>query len=143
MEYTQDIMKQIEDVVEKQAAQMVGTDTDKETLEQAKELARAAIMEEIEEAVARQMKERADQMKERAAAVEDYNAFCQKEMDEPDFKETQTFAVNTFFYRLKPTKRAAVSEAYQRIENNTATVADIQIVMEFFTDAKNARRAAV
>ena len=143
MEYTQDIMKQIEDVVEKQASKMVGTDADKETLEQAKELARAAIMDEIEEAVNRQMKERADQMKERAAAVEDYNAFCQKEMSEPDFKETQTFAVETYFYTLDATHQKAVAKAYRNIEANTADGRDIHIVTQFFTDAKQARRAAV
>ena len=81
-------------------------------------------------------------LRELAAACEVYNSFCEQEMQEPDFKDTQTFAVDHFIYRLEPMKRAAIVEAYQRIEKNTATVADTQIVMEFFTDAKNARRAA-
>ena len=136
MEYTQDIMKQIEAVVEEQAAQMVGTDADKEKLNKAKELARAAIMDEIEEAVNRQIKERADM-------VEGYNSFCQKEMSEPDFKETQTFAVETYFYTLDATHQEAVAKAYRNIEANTADGRDIHIVTNFFTDAKQARRAAV
>lgn len=143
MEYTQDIMKQIEDVVEEQAAKMVGTDADKEKLEQAKELARAAIMEEIEEAIARQMKAREKELKERADMVEGYNSFCQQEMSEPDFKETQTFAVETYFYTLDATHQQAVAKAYRNIEANTADGRDIYIVTQFFTDAKQARRAAV
>ena len=93
------------------------------------------------ETVAFELMRQAEEMKQLEAAVRSYNDFYNTEAQEPDFKETQTFAVDHFFYSLDPAKQAAVADAYQRIEKNAATVADVQIVMEFFTDAKNARRA--
>lgn len=88
------------------------------------------------------LEQRRKELMEREEACREYNSFCTREMQESDFKDTQTFAVDHFFYRLTTTKRAAIKDAYQRIEDNVATVADVQLIMDFFTDAKTAKRAA-
>lgn len=74
------------------------------------------------------------------AATQTYNEFVQKEFAEPDFKEIQNFAKNEFFEQLSPNEKQIVAGSYLRVEQQTASPAEMLNVVLFYKMAKAAYR---
>lgn len=83
-----------------------------------------------------------DLFRKHRALVQDYNAFYQREQQEPDYKETVTFAVGDFLDEQDRAAQITIITAYAHILKNTATREDVQIVKKYFLDAKKAHRRA-
>ena len=64
-----------------------------------------------------------------------------QEPAQPDFPDVVQFATNEFFEKQAPGVQFAVSDAYTRIQRNTASPQDILVVKNYFEKAQGAFRA--
>ena len=153
--FTPEIAKQIDDAANKQAMQMTGmTQEDIEALEYAdendakaktyryaKDLARANIIENIQQSARRQQEYAAKILENHAKLVNEYNSFYQEQQAQPDYQDVVQFATNEFFEKQAPGVQFAVSDAYNRVQRNTASPQDILVVKNYFEKAQGAFRA--
>lgn len=71
-------------------------------------------------------------------AVQDFNKFAAREKAKPDFPAVKEFALNGYFKRRPEAEKYGIATAYARIECNTATTTEIELIKRYF---KAARRA--
>lgn len=152
--FSPEIAKQIDAEVTKQAMQMTGMtkedidaldyadddDAKAKTYRYAKDLARATIIENIQRAARRQQEYTARILENHQKLVNEYNQFYNEQKAQPDFNEVVNFATNEFFEQQAPGVQFAVSDAYTRVQRNTASPQDILVVKNFFAEAQNAYR---
>lgn len=77
-------------------------------------------------------------MTEHNAAIESYNAYAAREMQEKNFEEVKNFATGEYFDALPPNVQRIIAESYVRIERQTASPAEIILVQNYFAQAKAA-----
>ncbi len=153
--FSPEIAKQIDEAVNKQAMQMTGmtqedidaleyadeSDAKAKTYRYAKDLARASIIGNIQQAAKRQQEYTARILENHQKLVNEYNRFYDEQKTQPDFNDTVQFATNEFFEQQEPGVQFAVSDAYTRVQRNTASPQDILVVKNFFAEAQKAFRA--
>lgn len=153
--FTPEIARQIDEAANKQAMQMTGmtqedidaleyadeNDTKAKTYRYAKDLARANIIENIQQTARRQQEFAAKFLENHAKLVSEYNTFYQEQQAQPDYQDVVQFATNEFFEKQAPGVQFAVSDAYNRVQRNTASPQDILVVKNYFEKAQGAFRA--
>ena len=153
--FTPEIAKQIDAAANQQAMQMTGmtkedidaleyadeNDDKAKTYRYAKDLARATIIENIQQSARRQQEYAAKILENHAKLVNEYNSFYQEQQAQPDFPDIVQFATNEFFEKQAPGVQFAVSDAYTRVQKNTASPQDILVVKNYFEKAQGAFRA--
>ncbi|WP_295155163.1 hypothetical protein [Selenomonas sp. AE3005] len=151
---TPDVMKQIEELKKQEALRMSGLTQDdldgmeymeendprKQQYEFALKMAENTVMSRIQQAQMEQMRQAEAVLRAHDASVQEYNTFAQKEMSEPDFQNVMQFATQDYFFNRSPIEQQTLSEAYARIERNVASPADVMLIKNYFTEAKNAYR---
>lgn len=151
-QFTPDSIKLINEAAQKQAIQMTGLTQDdidameymddddpkKQTYQYALETAKANIRENIRAMMAQRQQDAARFMRVHQESVNDYNNFYQEQAKDPQFEAIKNYAVNEYFTKMPPSKQQTVAASYARIERNVASPAEIQLVMDYFRDAKAA-----
>lgn len=151
---TPDVMKQIEDLKKQEALRMSGlTQEDLDGMEYMEEndprkaryqfalkMADSTIMSRIQQAQMEQMRQAEAVLRAHDASVQEYNQFAEREKAEPDFNDVIQFATQDFFFKRSPIEQQTLSEAYARIEQNVASPADIMLIKNYFTEAKQVFR---
>ena len=149
---TPENIKLINEAAKQQAIQMTGLSQDdidamdymddddpkKQTYQYALDTAKANIRENIRTAMAQRQQAAARFLQVHQQSVNDYNNFYREQAQDPQFESVKNFAVNEYFEQLPPAKQQTVAASYARIEKNVASPAEIQLVMDYFRDAKAA-----
>lgn len=149
---TPENIKLINEAAKQQAIQMTGLSQDdidamdymddddpkKQTYQYALDTAKANIRENIRTAIAQRQQAAARFLQVHQQSVNDYNNFYREQAQDPQFESVKNFAVNEYFEQLPPAKQQTVAASYARIEKNVASPAEIQLVMDYFRDAKAA-----
>lgn len=149
---TPDVMKQIEELKKQEALRMSGLsqedldgmeymeddDPRKTQYEFALKMAENTVMSRIQQAQMEQMRQAEATLRAHDASVQEYNQFAKREMAEPDFQNVMKFAAEDYFFKRSPVEQQTLSEAYYRIERNVASPADVMLIKNYFTEAKNA-----
>ena len=145
-------IKLINDAAQKQAMQMAGLTQDdidamdymddddpkKQTYQYALEMAKANIRENVRTLMAQRQQATARFMQVHQQSVADYNNFYREQTQDPHFNDIVNFATNDYFEKLPPAKQQTVAASYARIERNVASPAEIQLIMDYFREAKAA-----
>lgn len=154
---TPDIVAQINEAVKQQALQMTGftaedldsfdymeeNDPRKSQYKAAYEMARMNVYAGIQQAQQQRAANAKHMIEVHNASVQDYNAFAQTEMAEPDFKDVSAYAIGDYFENgISKAEQPAIASAYQRIERNIASPEDIALIKRYYKDAKAAYRAS-
>ena len=151
---TPDMARQIDEAINQQAIAMAGltkedldsmeymdeTDPRKMRYAHAKEMAKAEVYYNIQQARVQQQQEYQRLVARQNQAVDSFNNFYYQQLAEPDFNEVREYATADFFNSLAPDEQPVVREAYERVERNTASPQDIAVVKRFFLDAKSSYR---
>lgn len=151
---TPDVMQKIEELKKQEALRMSGlTQEDLEGMEYMEEndprktryqfalkMADSTIMNRIQQAQMEQARQAEAVLRAHDACVQDYNSFAQREAAEPDFQNVIQFATQDFFFKKSPAEQQTLSEAYERIERNVASPAEVMLIKNYFNEAKNAYR---
>ena len=149
---TEDLIKNFEDAITYGAKQLSGfsdeqveeldcLDDDDPRIKQwkfAKRIAESAVYNNyISEQVARQqeMQRRALMQNQSVSAFNDYVA---RQQAEDNFNAVRKFATTDFYNSLNDLDKMAISDAQNRIANNTALPSDFKVVRDFFSQAKSA-----
>ena len=149
-----EVIKQIDELKKQEALRMSGLTQDdldgmeymeendprKQQYEFALKMAENTVMSRIQQAQMEQMRQAEAVLRAHDASVQEYNTFAQKEMSEPDFQNVMQFATQDYFFNRSPIEQQTLSEAYARIEKNVASPADVMLIKNYFTEAKNAYR---
>lgn len=149
---TPDVMKQIEELKKQEALRMSGLsqedldgmeymeedDPRKTQYQFALKMAENTVMSRIQQAQMEQMRQAEATLRAHDASVQEYNQFAKREMAEPDFQNVMKFAAEEYFFKRSPVEQQTLSEAYYRIERNVASPADVMLIKNYFTEAKNA-----
>jgi hypothetical protein len=149
---TPDVVKQIDELKKQEALRMTGlsqedldgmeymeeTDPRKQQYQFALKMAENNIVSRIQQARVEQARQAEAFMQAHNASVADYNAFAQKEMAAPDFQQVMKFATEDYFTQKSPAEQQTIANAYVRVERNTASPAEVMLVKNYFTEAKNA-----
>ncbi len=150
--FSPEIAQQIDEAVMQQAMQMTGmtkddvdaleyadeNDAQAKTFAYAKEMARANVIGSIQQAARRQREYAQQILSNQQALVNDFNKFYEAQKAEPDYEATVQYATNEYFEAQPPGVQFAVSDAYSRVQRNTASPQDILIVQNYFRSAKDA-----
>lgn len=153
---TPDVMKQIEELKKQEALRMSGLsqedldgmeymeedDPRKTQYQFALKMAENTVMSRIQQAQMEQMRQAEATLRAHDASVQEYNQFAKREMAEPDFQNVMKFAAEEYFFKRSPVEQQTLSEAYYRIERNVASPADVMLIKNYFTEAKNAYHGA-
>lgn len=151
---TPDVIKQIDELKKQEALRMSGlSQEDLDGMEYMEEndprraqyqfalkMAENTIANRIQQAQMEQMRQAEAVLRAHDASVQEYNQFAQKEMSDPDFQNVMQFATQDYFFGRSPIEQQTLSEAYARIERNVASPADVMLIKNYFTEAKNAYR---
>lgn len=108
---------------------------------QAKSLAQMSVLEAVRKGRIAQAQQQQQAQSNYLAATQIYNEFAQKEFKEPDFKDIQHFATNEFFEQLDPRMQRIVANSYLRVEQQTASPAEMLAVKNYYEQAKAAFRS--
>ena len=149
---TPEIVKQIDTLKKQEALRMTGlsqedldgmeymedTDPRKQQYQFALKMAESNIVSRIQQARVEQAQQAEAFMQAHNASVADYNAFAQKEMAAPDFQQVMKFATEDYFEKKSPAEQQTIANAYVRVERNTASPAEVMLIKNYFTEAKNA-----
>ena len=73
--------------------------------------------------------------------VDGYNSFVQQAMQEPDAPAIKDFATNEYFDSMPPARKNTIAASYARIERNTASPAEIELVKTYYAEARDAYHA--
>lgn len=153
--FTPEIAKQIDEAANKQAMQITGmtkedidaleyaddSDAKAKTYRYAKDLARANIIENIQQSARRQQEYAAKILENHAKLVNEYNSYYQEQQAQPDYQDVVQFATNEFFEKQTPGTQFTVLDAYNRVQRNIASPQDILVVKNYFEKAQGAFRA--
>lgn len=151
---TPEIMKQIDELKKQEALRMSGltqedldgmdymeeNDPRKAQYQFALKMAESTVMNRIQQAQLEQMRQAEAVLKAHNASVADYNDFAQREMASPDFQNVMKYATEDFFFSKSPAEQETLAVAYSRIERNVASPAEVMLIKNYFTEAKNAYR---
>lgn len=74
-------------------------------------------------------------------AVDDYNGFVEQAAQEPDASAVKEFATGDYFDSMPPVRKNIIAASYARIERNTASPAEIELIKAYYAEARNAYRA--
>ena len=149
---TPEIVKQIDELKKQEAIRMTGLskedldsmeymeddDPRKQQYQFALKMAENSIVSRIQQARIEQARQAEAFMQAHNASVADYNAFASKEMAAPDFQQVMTFASGDYLSKKSPAERQTILDAYNRVERNTASPAEVLLIKNYFTEAKNA-----
>jgi hypothetical protein len=149
---TPEVVKQIDELKKQEALRMTGlsqedldgmeymedTDPRKQQYQFALKMAESNIVSRIQQARIEQAQQAEAFMQAHNASVADYNAFAQKEMAAPDFQQVMKFATEDYFAKKSPAEQQTIANAYVRVERNTASPAEVLLIKNYFTEAKNA-----
>lgn len=72
--------------------------------------------------------------------VQEYKAFAQKVVAEPDFEAVKNFATREFFEQLSPFERKTLASAYIQVEQQTASPSEIMCIKRYYEQARAAYR---
>ena len=145
-------IKLINEAAQKQAMQMAGLTQDdidamdymddddpkKQTYQYALDTAKANIRENVRNLMTQRQQATARFMQVHQQSVNDYNNFYREQTQDPHFNDIVNFATNDYFEKLSPAKQQTVAASYARIERNVASPAEIQLIMDYFREAKAA-----
>ena len=149
---TPEVVKQIDQLKKQEAIRMTGLskedldsleymeddDPRKQQYQFALKMAESNIVSRIQQARVEQARQAEVFMQAHNASVADYNDFAQKEMAAPDFQQVMKFATEVYFEKKSPIEQQAIANAYYRVERNTASPAEVLLIKNYFTEAKNA-----
>jgi hypothetical protein len=149
---TPNVMRKIEELKKQEALRMSGLsqedldgmeymeedDPRKTQYQFALKMAENTVMSRIQQAQMEQMRQAEATLRAHDASVQEYNQFAKREMAEPDFQNVMKFAAEEYFFKRSPIEQQTLSEAYYRIERNVASPADVMLIKNYFTEAKNA-----
>jgi len=107
---------------------------------QAKDIAKDRIYTAIKQAQAARQQQAQQFLMNHQAAVQTYNEFAKKEFAEPDYKQIQQFATNEFFEQMPQNEQRILAQAYIRVEQQTASPAEMLAVKQYYERAKAAYR---
>ena len=99
------------------------------------------ILMAIQQAQMNEITRRQELQKRHMANIKSYNDFATKAMREPDFAEIQAYAINEGLNKLDESDKIAVSDAYYRIEHQTANATDIALIKNYFKQAAKEYRS--
>lgn len=149
---TPEVVKQIDTLKKQEALRMTGltqedldgmeymeeSDPRKQQYQFALKMAESNIVNRIHQARAEQARQAEAFMQAHNASVADYNEFAQREMAAPDFQQIMKFATEDYFAKKSPAEQQTIANAYVRVERNTASPAEVMLIKDYFTEAKNA-----
>jgi hypothetical protein len=149
---TPEVVKQIDELKKQEALRMTGlsqedldgmeymeeTDPRKQQYQFALKMAESNIVNRIQQVRVEQARQAEEFLAAHNASVQDYNAFAQKEMAAPDFQSVMKYATEDYFETKNPVEQQAIANAYVRVERNTASPAEVVLIKNYFTEAKNA-----
>lgn len=149
---TPEIVKQIDDLKKQEALRMTGLSQEdldgmeymeddaprKQQYQFALKMAENSIVSRIQQARIEQARQAEAFMQAHNASVADYNAFASKEMAAPDFQQVMKFAAEDYLAKKSPAEQQTIMMAYNRVEQNTASPAEVLLIKNYFTEAKNA-----
>lgn len=121
---------------------MEDDDPRKQRWEYAKEMAKGQIFDRIRQAQAMRFAQAQRFLQAQQQSIADFNAYAQQASQEPDFEQIKSYAINEFFGAL-PTQRdkEIITQAYARVERNSASPEDMYLIKNYFAQAKAAYRA--
>lgn len=117
-------------------------DPKKQKFRFALDIAKNNIMRNVAAARAQRAAQAQQFMAVHKAAVSDYNNFAQKEMQAQDFQAVREYAMQEYFDKLPSVRKNIITSAYARVERNTASPAEIELVKAYYTEARDAYHAA-
>lgn len=121
---------------------MEDDDPRKQRWEYAKEMAKGQIFDRIRQAQAMKVAQTERFLQAHRQSIADFNAYAQQASQEPDFEQVKDYAINEFFSAL-PTQRdkEIITQAYARVERNSASPEDMYLIKNYFAQARAAYRA--
>lgn len=121
---------------------MEDDDPRKQRWDYAKEMAKGQIFDRIRQAQAMRVAQAERFLQAQQQSIADFNAYAQQASQEPDFEQVKDYAINEFFGAL-PTQRdkEIITQAYARVERNSASPEDMYLIKNYFAQAKAAYRA--
>lgn len=151
-----EVMKQLKQVVDQETMKMTGMsqddvealeymdddDTRKQTWNTARKFAEAQVFQKVQEARNMQLAESRRKIAVHNENVLRYNEFARKQMEDPNFKAIQSYAINDYFSSRDKHDQEIIAGAYSRIQNNAGSPTDTMIIRDYFTAAKNAYNRA-
>ena len=112
-------------------------DEDLERWKFAKQQAVIQVQADIQAAQLKKQRE----LNTRTAVINSYNEFINREKAEADFQNVIVFASGTLFSSLPQHTQEILAEAFAKVENNQASPAEIMLVQNYFTQAKEKYRS--
>ena len=129
--FTPEQVKQIEEYGEE-------GDADAERWNFAKQQAAQFINNKIEQVQIKQAQQAQAFLDDHNAAVQHYNDFASREMQTPEFQNVVNFATGEYFDSLPDNAQKVIANSYVRIERQTASPAEVELVLSFYQQAKAA-----
>lgn len=65
-------------------------------------------------------------------AVKEFNRFAREAASHKEFRKIQDYAINGYFQKQGADRKQAIAASYARIENNTASRHDMELVMDYW-----------
>lgn len=151
---TPDMAQQIDTVINQQAVAMAGLSKDdldsleymddddprKVRYNHAKEMAKAEVYYNIQQARVQQQQQYQQAVAYHNQVVNNYNEFFVRETAEPDYEAVKDYAMGAFFEEIDAGDQRIIKDAYERIDRNIANPQDIALIKRFYLDAKNSYR---
>lgn len=152
---TPEISAKITEVITEEAKTMTGfTDDDVASLDyadnddprlaqwaQAKNLAQDKIYRAIRDAQNLHTQRARQFYDEQTLAIQHYNEFTKKEMEDKDYPSIVQYATNDYFKTLTTIEQKALANAYFNVERNLASPVEMLYVQNYYTRAKAAYRS--
>ena len=115
-------------------------DEDFERWKFAEQQAERIIFGELQQRQNLKARQEQEYLSDRAVAIQSYNDFAVKEMQESDFKEIASYATGEYFDALPANWQKVIANSYVRIEKQIANPEEVLLIQNFFTNAKAAYR---
>lgn len=112
-------------------------DPRKQRWQYAQDIAKSNVLDKIRQAQQMEMQRRQAFLAAHNASVADFNRYATEAQKAEDFEAVKNFAVNDFFKAIpsEPYKQV-IATAYARVEQNTASPAEIYLIQDYFTRAQ-------
>lgn len=149
---TPEVMRQIDELKKQEALRMSGLSQDdldgmeymeendprKAQYQFALKMAESTVMERIQQAQRERVRQAEEALQAHNASVMDYNSFAKAEIANPDFANIMKYATEDFFFARSQPEQQILAAAYAHIESNVASPAEVMLIKNYFTEAKNA-----
>ena len=73
-------------------------------------------------------------------AIQQFNYFARMATADPLYEQVKEYAINDFFMSQPEQTKEEIARAYARIEANTASATDMQLIMMYYAEAEQAYR---